>query len=317
MRGYIYNCPTHDSLHFRTYIINRPDERLTEDSTGCGLMGPSGNISGWYAEYGNFPTPWVSGEPAIAVIDRELNSGSIDHTGLYAVINDTCNPLVDPQDCPVCTLRTIPAPDTVSTTGGKVELIWDTPPEDSGIPPSINIIGYNVYRGHDGVNFPVKLNTNIVTDTFYTDSTASIGDSLYYYAIKLVYRGIPDTIESRYFSQNSPLIATGIEEKSTITNEIAKLKIYPNPFAEKTAIEFGSSGVMEFNSQLSNSSTPQLNIYDVSGRLVKQFTINDSRLTDVTWDGRDNTGREVSPGLYFVHLKAGDYGEIRKVIKLH
>jgi len=100
----------------------------------------------------------------------------------------------------------------------------------------------------------------------------------------------------------------GIEEtlnpKSKIQNP--KLEVYPNPFRDKTVIEFRSSGVQEFNSQLYNSSTPQVNIYDVSGRLVKRFAIHDLRFTNVIWDGKDEHGKEVMSGVYFTRLIGKD-----------
>ncbi len=69
-------------------------------------------------------------------------------------------------------------------------------------------------------------------------------------------------------------------------------------------IELRSLGVSEFNSQLSNSLTPQLQIYDLSGRLVKSLPITDYRLpiTEVTWDGTDDFNREVKNGVYFCKL---------------
>jgi len=96
---------------------------------------------------------------------------------------------------------------------------------------------------------------------------------------------------------------SGISEDNSYQNQFCYLIVSPTIFTRKTVIEFRSSGVQEFNSQLSKSSTPQLNIYDVSGRLVKQFTINDSRLTDVTWNGRDDAGIKVKSGVYFIKLK--------------
>ena len=41
----------------------------------------------------------------------------------------------------------------------------------------------------------------------------------------------------------------------------------------------------------------------MSEGLVKLFAINDSRLTDVTWDGKDDAGIKVKSGVYFIKLK--------------
>jgi flagellar hook assembly protein FlgD len=39
-------------------------------------------------------------------------------------------------------------------------------------------------------------------------------------------------------------------------------------------------------------------------------------LHDVPWDGRDDAGRGVAPGIYFVRLTAGDVAQTRKVARL-
>jgi len=59
-----------------------------------------------------------------------------------------------------------------------------------------------------------------------------------------------------------------------------------------------------------------LNIYDVTGRLVKSF----SRLTPdalrpmlITWYGNDNQGRQVSCGVYFIRLAVSPVGAVGSV----
>jgi flagellar hook assembly protein FlgD len=47
-----------------------------------------------------------------------------------------------------------------------------------------------------------------------------------------------------------------------------------------------------------------LKIYDITGRAVRTFTSRPSSpaLLSFTWDGRDEQGRKVSSGVYFVRL---------------
>jgi hypothetical protein len=83
--------------------------------------------------------------------------------------------------------------------------------------------------------------------------------------------------------------------------ESGGLKIFPNrpnPFAEGTWIDFGSSG----------SNRCELRIYDVTGRLVRSFTdlaVSESR-SSIFWDGRDSQERDLASGVYFVEIRAGD-----------
>jgi len=78
--------------------------------------------------------------------------------------------------------------------------------------------------------------------------------------------------------------------------------IYPNPFRAETTIRF------EFNPQGSSTGPVQVEIYDVSGRLVR--TILDTLLAPgphgaVVWDARDDGRRFVPAGAYFYRLTAG------------
>jgi len=109
----------------------------------------------------------------------------------------------------------------------------------------------------------------------------------------------------------------GVEEKenSDFGFRVSKLRVYPNPFTTKTVIEFKSSRVQEFNSQPPNSSTPQLQIYDVTGRMVRNFAISNFKfpICKVMWDGRDNREMRVDSGVYFIRLNGKSVGKVVKV----
>jgi len=58
---------------------------------------------------------------------------------------------------------------------------------------------------------------------------------------------------------------------------------------------------------LGNAAEPRVRLYDVSGRVVRSFLEGrraPGRYT-LTFDGRDDLGREVASGVYFVRLDAG------------
>jgi hypothetical protein len=89
------------------------------------------------------------------------------------------------------------------------------------------------------------------------------------------------------------------------------LSIYPNPFFTSTTIFFSLPSIEQSTEDIG------LNIYDVSGRLVKDFSLfspHSSPITKVSWDGTDNNGKKVPPGAYFIHLSIDNYKEIRKVM---
>jgi len=62
-----------------------------------------------------------------------------------------------------------------------------------------------------------------------------------------------------------------------------------------------------------------IKIYDISGRVVKSFnlaTCYSLLATSVVWDGKDDSGRKLPVGVYFVRLETGDFKQIEKVILL-
>ena len=88
-----------------------------------------------------------------------------------------------------------------------------------------------------------------------------------------------------------------------------KLDIYPNPFTTVVSVKW--SGISEANLKV----CPTIQIYDLSGRLVKTLITNPLSLTTaVSWDGRDNSGRKVATGVYFLRLKAGKFVRIKKLV---
>jgi flagellar hook assembly protein FlgD len=60
----------------------------------------------------------------------------------------------------------------------------------------------------------------------------------------------------------------------------------------------------------------RLTLYDLTGRVVRSFTPYASRLTPykVFWDGRDDQGKEVRSGVYFLRVVGGVKDITKKVI---
>ena len=83
---------------------------------------------------------------------------------------------------------------------------------------------------------------------------------------------------------------------------------YPNPFNPETVIPFA----------LPEASQVRLTIYNVLGQQVARLV--DDRLSagfhKISWNGRDEYGRQVASGLYFVRMQALDFRTVRKVMLL-
>jgi hypothetical protein len=61
-----------------------------------------------------------------------------------------------------------------------------------------------------------------------------------------------------------------------------------------------------------------LNIYDATGRRVKQFkdVLHGVSRQSLTWNGEDDAGRHVGAGVYFVRLEQGVTAHTKKIIKV-
>jgi hypothetical protein len=86
---------------------------------------------------------------------------------------------------------------------------------------------------------------------------------------------------------------------------------YPNPFNPDTWIPY----------QLAKSSDVTIRIYNVSGQLVRMLVLGHkdaglyySRERAAHWDGKNAAGEKVASGVYFYHLRAGDFQATRKLL---
>jgi hypothetical protein len=89
---------------------------------------------------------------------------------------------------------------------------------------------------------------------------------------------------------------------------LALLSNYPNPFNPATTIRY----------ELSPAQRVELAIFDVHGRLVRQMDSGSKTagVHETRWDGRDNRGRPVASGVYYVRLTGPQQALTRKIVLL-
>jgi endonuclease/exonuclease/phosphatase family metal-dependent hydrolase len=91
-------------------------------------------------------------------------------------------------------------------------------------------------------------------------------------------------------------------------SSVALSRATPNPFLDETAVRLS----------LPSSTTVIVEVYDVAGRRVA--TLADGPLpageNRLSWDGRDERGRDVASGIYFCRAQVGSWTGSTKIIRL-
>jgi hypothetical protein len=101
-------------------------------------------------------------------------------------------------------------------------------------------------------------------------------------------------------------LASRAEESGPLPGRFALSQNYPNPFNGQTAIAFDIPAGVD----------ARLQIYDIGGRLVKEFAGFSGGLQSITWDAKDSDGLGLKSGLYLYRLKVGNRSLNRKMILL-
>ncbi|MBN8569251.1 MAG: T9SS type A sorting domain-containing protein [Ignavibacteria bacterium] len=176
---------------------------------------------------------------------------------------------------------------TSSVNGNNVMLNWNTVMEE-------NNSGFEIERNSFGAEWNKigfvagKGTTNTQQSYSFTDNGLNSGR--YSYRLKQIdYNG-----NYKYYDlQNEVVIG--------VPSKFALMQNYPNPFNPSTIINY----------QLAINSFVSLKIYDISGREVKQLvnTIQPAGYYTVSFDAKN-----LSSGMYFNSLKAGEYSSVKKMV---
>ncbi|HPI26742.1 MAG TPA: FlgD immunoglobulin-like domain containing protein, partial [Candidatus Cloacimonadota bacterium] len=118
------------------------------------------------------------------------------------------------------------------------------------------------------------------------------------------------TGSSTYY-QNSAKISYALSDGvSNIDPSIPQpqltISCYPNPFSDKSSIKVKAH----------EPGLYKLNIYNIKGQLIRSYGNSSKPSGDhiFHWDGRDDTGRQVSGGIYFAVVEAGRHKASSKIL---
>jgi hypothetical protein len=86
-----------------------------------------------------------------------------------------------------------------------------------------------------------------------------------------------------------------------------RLSARPNPFRAATTVVFS----------LGRPGPATLSVHDAAGRRMRRWTAGDAPAAGenrIVWNGRDEAGRRVAAGVYFLRLEAGSAAAVRKIV---
>ncbi|MGC9362057.1 MAG: FlgD immunoglobulin-like domain containing protein, partial [Candidatus Syntrophosphaera sp.] len=92
----------------------------------------------------------------------------------------------------------------------------------------------------------------------------------------------------------------------SIVDPLANLKASPNPSKDGTSISF----------DLKAPASTSVRIYNIKGQIIRTLMENNTLQgkQNVTWDGKDQSGRKVTAGIYFAKITADKYCTTQKLI---
>ncbi len=175
---------------------------------------------------------------------------------------------------------------TFEIVAPNVELNWNAPQT------ALNITGYKVYRDNGLIAE--------TTELYFMDENVPFGTHEYYVTAKY----------DEYESGPSNIIVVEMTETDISLVPIITELIgnYPNPFNPETVIKFS----------IKNEGNVKLEIYNTKGQYVRTLVYEylEPSYYGIIWDGKDESNKPVSSGIYFYKLKADEFEEIKKMILL-
>ncbi|MFQ6094063.1 MAG: dockerin type I domain-containing protein, partial [bacterium] len=112
--------------------------------------------------------------------------------------------------------------------------------------------------------------------------------------------------------------STSLKTNSLLPETWSLEQNYPNPFNPSTTIGYVIPSREQRAESREYALQTTLKIYNILGQEVRTLVdeVKEAGYHIVTWDGRDDWDREVSSGIYFYMLKAGQFTVTRRMVLL-
>lgn len=140
--------------------------------------------------------------------------------------------------------------------------------------------------------------------TSFTPSVLIEGDSLLYRIIAKDNATPVNTATTPYYT-----VAVGSVANNDPVQAEYLLSVYPNPYRPAQGANLGIRYYAQKNG------VTELGVYNIKGQQIRSLVTNNSRgAQQLYWDGKDNKGRIVSPGIYFFRLVNGTQQQTKKIL---
>ena len=230
----------------------------------------------------------------------EFQEGTL---GWVELINDTT--IIQPTEADTVVLRADAIKLTEAPTGVAVATFF-AEIEDGGVAvhwsttDPYHLDRFNIYRltsrnARPGPQDRINDQPLRGTSPYVYLDTGVLPGEIYYYWLEQ----IDETGQSTF---HGPAMAN---LSGLVPETYALYQNYPNPFNPETTIRYA----------LPREEQVTLQIFNIRGQVVK--TLMDEPVEagyhSLVWDGRNEAGRAVGSGIYFVQLQAGSYQQTRKL----
>lgn len=284
-----------DSVIFSAYNQFRPDEILTENSSGCGYM------DGYYwVQCANFTTSWQAGD-MFSIQLQDLSIGfAADTVMLTNDSNDSLHLIIENSDqsLPVFLISFTATPED-----NRIVLCWNTASE-------VNHLGFYLYRAIHK-NGPFSLITPLIIKDCEENMTSS-GERSYIYADINVSSGTNywyrlESIDINGHARNCGEICVSSLPQN-LPQKVVLFCNYPNPFNPETT----------FSYQLSEDGYVTIEVYNGRGNRIRTLVSSFKKMGvhQVIWDGKDKMGNRVPSGTYFAVIVCPNYQTVTKCVFL-
>ena len=158
----------------------------------------------------------------------------------------------------------------------NVHLFWEAPEESEDI-----FLAYNIYRNDVVIQ-------SVLEEDYYDMALIS---GIYRYFVAAVY----NTGSSLPSNEVEVEITGSGSDNFQLMNDDFRLTNYPNPFSSSTLISFSCHRDTE---------NTEILIYNIKGQCIRELKMKNDKfeMNEVIWDGKDESGKQVSSGIYFYNL---------------